>query len=467
MLGKTRGFLITLLMVAFTVLGISPSWGEEEEAPTIPDSVMLNAPAEGEETEPTAATGEELRTALNAAATAFQPGPSAAAPPSPSASPRTSPDAANPRGPRGSRQASYRLASAPDMFGDFFQSGGDLLFQPNRLPQTNGLAQTAGSISIPSAGGSRRVKIAENNKSMPADRLIFSYSHFENALQFTESTLNPNGPNLPPLATTTRTMPVDRYTIGFEKMFLDDQWSCEVRMPFQGAVGFQSPDIAGVGGQIGNLAIILKRLMYSDDDLAVAAGLGIDIPTGSDFTVTDSVPGFPPLSNDIIFRNDALHLLPYVGFLCAGDRPYFVNAFAQVDFAANGSRIDVGPVGGTPQTLGRFNEQNLLFLDLGAGYWLYRDEYSEGRLTSLAAITELHYTTSIQDTDTVAGMAGGRPFNFTNRFNRFDILNLTSGVQAQVFNATSVRVAVVVPLGSGEDRRFFDNELQVQVNRRF
>ena len=467
MLGKTRGFAVTLLLVAFAVWGVSPTRGEEEEAPIVPETVMLNAPAESEETEPTAAAGEELRTSLNAAATAFQPGPSAAATPAPSASPRTSPDAANPRGPRGSRQASYRLASAPDMFGDFFQSGGDLVFQPNRILSANGLVQTAGSISIPSAGGSRRVKIAENNKSMPADRLVFSYSHFENALQFTESTLNPAGPNLPPLRTTTRTMPVDRYTLGFEKMFLDDQWSCEVRMPFQGAVGFESPDIAGAGGQIGNLAIILKRLMYSDDDLAVAAGLGIDIPTGSDFTLTDSVPGLPLPSNNIVFHNDSLHLLPYAGFLFGGDRPYFINAFAQVDFAANGSRIDVGPVGGNTQTLGRFNEQNLLFLDLGTGYWLYRDEYSEGRLTSLAALLELHYTSSIQDTDTVAGMAGGRPFAYANKFNRFDILNLTSGLQAQLFNATSVRVAVVVPLGSGEDRRFFDNELQVQVNRRF
>jgi hypothetical protein len=39
-------------------------------------------------------------------------------------------------------------------------------------------------------------------------------------------------------------------------------------------------------------------------------------------------------------------------------------------------------------------------------------------------------------------------------------------VQFLMFDASSLRVAGVFPLG-GEDRRLFDSEVQVQFNRRF
>jgi hypothetical protein len=388
-------------------------------------------------------------------ATAMQPAPA------PSMSTRGSAGASQSRG--SARPSSNRLASAPDMFGDFFMSGGNLNFGRNDQGAANGLPPTAGSFSIPSAGGSRRVKIAENNKAMPTDRLIFSYNHFENALQFTET------PLLNPAARVTQTLPIDRYTMGIEKTFLDGLWSCEVRMPFQGAFGFEGTDQTGTGGQIGNLAVILKHLLVEDDDFAFVVGLGIDIPTGSDFTLIDrsGSPPFPQPSR-ITFYNDSLHLLPYMGFLFAGDqRPYFINSFLQVDIATNGSRIDAGPVNGPAANLGLFTEQNLLFFDLGTGYWLFRDEVDDGGLTSLAAILEFHYTSSLQDTDVIAGTVGGRPIDYRNNFNRFDIVNVTAGVQAMLFDNTSVRVAGVFPLGSRDDQRFFDSELQVQVNRKF
>ena len=53
-------------------------------------------------------------------------------------------------------------------------------------------------------------------------------------------------------------------------------------------------------------------------------------------------------------------------------------------------------------TLGKLTDQNLGFFDLGAGYWLYRDPDAP-RLTGIAAITELHYTTSLQDADRIMG----------------------------------------------------------------
>jgi len=55
----------------------------------------------------------------------------------------------------------------------------------------------------------------------------------------------------------------------------------------------------------------------------------------------------------------------------------------------------------------------------------------------------------------------------TNPFNRIDVLNLTAGLQAELGNTTDLRVAAVMPLSENDDERFFDTELQVQVNRRY
>lgn len=345
-----------------------------------------------------------------------------------------------------------RLASAPEMFGDYFQTGGNLNFG---VADESGSAGEFGSFSVPSAGGSGPVKIGENNRALPTDRITFAYSHFHNALQFTEAPLFGTP--------TTQLFPIDRYTLGFEKTFAEGTWSCEIRLPMQGDFQFQGTNVNGAGGSMGNLALIIKHLLYLDQELSVVAGLGIDTPTGSSFTVTDTA-GFP--ASQLIFENDSLHLLPYIGGLWGGDRPYFINAFLQLDLATGGNRIDTRDLGGPTTTLGLFNPQNLLFVDIGTGYWLYQND-AGGGLTSLAAVLELHYTSSLQDTDRVTGNASGRVVDFTNTFNRFDILNLTTGFQAQFNNMTFIRIACVVPLGGRDDQRFFDNELQVQVNRRF
>lgn len=351
-----------------------------------------------------------------------------------------------------SRAALNRLASAPEMFGDYFQTGGDFNYGP---ADVSGSLGDAGSFSVPVAGGAGPVKIGENNRALPTDRITFTYSHFHNALQFTEA--------VPFTPAATQQFPLDRYTLGVEKTFLDGTWSCELRLPLQSDFQFQGISVSGAGGNVGNLALILKHLLYIDQDLSVVAGLGLDTPTGSNFVVNDTA-GFT--TNQLVFQNDAFYLLPYVGALWNGDGPHFINAFLQLDLATGGNRIDTRELGGPTTTLGRFNQQNLLFIDLGYGYWLYQNPQNDG-LNTLAAILELHYTSSIQDTDQVTGRAGTRMVDFMNNSNRFDILNLTAGFQAQFNALTFVRVACVVPLGARDDQRFFDNEFQVQVNRRF
>src|SRR5262249_43181840 len=131
-----------------------------------------------------------------------------------------------------------------------------------------------------------------------------------------------------------------------------------------------------------------------------------------------------------------------------------------------GNQVDfVSPNGLPIQPLGKFTEQNLGFLDLAVGYWLYRDPYAE-RLTGLAAVTEFHYTTTLQNADLLTGETNDVSVALGASQNRFDVVNGTIGVQALFFDASSLRVAGVFPLGD-EAHRLFDSEVHVQFNRRF
>jgi hypothetical protein len=353
-------------------------------------------------------------------------------------------------GPSTSRTASYRLASVPNMYGDIGQSLGQVSGVVFGARDPNGTLppSTAFNFDIPAAGGSRRVKIGENNVAMPRDRVFFMYNHFHNVFDVTQAPLTPPGPTI------TNQTHVDRYTLGFEKMFFDDLWSCEVRMPFNSSFDYNDTAFGINGGNVGNLAIILKNLLYVDETTSVAGGLGIDLPTGSDSQVR-------LVNNTLDFENDAVHLLPWIGVAHNFNDLFFVNAFAQVDFATSGNEVL-----GNGNSLGFFNEQNLLYLDLNMGTWLYNDPYAR-RLTSIALMGELHYTTTIQDTDTI-GVAGPfGAFQLQNNYNRQDILNGTVALQFAIADKSFFRVGAVAPLSNQPDRRLFDSELQFQFNRLF
>ncbi|MFO0012721.1 MAG: hypothetical protein ACK553_08270, partial [Planctomycetota bacterium] len=82
-------------------------------------------------------------------------------------------------------------------------------------------------------------------------------------------------------------------------------------------------------------------------------------------------------------------------------------------------------------------------------------------------VFELHYTSTIQDSDVLAlppgGPLGGQ---LSNEVNRLDLLNLTSGIHAQLGPMSSLRVGAIVPLRQAPDR-VFDSEIQVSFNRKF
>jgi hypothetical protein len=343
------------------------------------------------------------------------------------------------------------------MFGDLPSSTATII---SRVDGVNSVYR--GSFSLPTGGGGSRIgKISENDSPIPRDRVFFSYNHFHNVFQLSETQLAPPGPAL------IRQEPINRYTLGFEKTFFDGWTSVEVRMPIIGTFDTQLQSVGVSGtGNAGNLTVVLKSLLSMTDSTAIGAGMAIETPTGSDTVARIG-------TTNIRFQNEAAHLLPYIGFVWAPGDPrwgwndgLFVSGFAQVDLNTAGNTVAaLGPNGVPATTFGLLNDQNLGFLDIAAGYWLYRDPYAP-RLTGLAAITELHYTTTLQDADRLPGTVNGAVFTINGAGNRFDVLNGTVGVQFLMFDASSLRVAGVFPLGN-EDRRLFDSEVQVQFNRRF
>ncbi|MCI0356964.1 MAG: hypothetical protein L0211_00570 [Planctomycetaceae bacterium] len=346
------------------------------------------------------------------------------------------------------RRSRQQLASVPNMFGDFGMTTAQALFI-----DAGGNLVVRGVFDVPGAGGSRPVKIAENDSPIPVDRVFFNYNHFHNVFEFQEQTLFP----IP--QQTVRQLPIDRYTVGFEKTFLGGDWSVEMRLPLNGTVDAEGNLFSVGSGNWGNLAVIVKNLLYADEMLAVGAGLGIDIPTGSGAQA--NIGGA-----QVRFENDAAHLLPYVGAIWSPTESLFFTSFLQVDVATGGNEVLLASPGLPTQSAGKFNNQNLLYVDAGAGYWLYQNPYAEC-ITGIAGVLEFHYTTALQDTDAIFFERSTTFGLISNPRNRFDVVNLTAGLNFLLGEMSNLRVAGAFPLGDTADQRFFDAEVQVQFNQRF
>lgn len=327
------------------------------------------------------------------------------------------------------------------MFGDSLGLAGQVFLGASFTP---GLTPYA---DIPLAGGSRRVKIAENNRLMPTDRVYLQYNHFHNALERWDAAAGPGVGSL------------DQYTLGIEKTFLEGLWSCEVRMPFTGAYRAENPgtqQIPGLGlssSHYGNLAVIVKRHLCAGPWWALGGGMGVDIPIGSD--VQGFLDGTP-----FAIDNEAVHLLPFGAAAIRPTERLFGQAFLQVDVPLNGNRVVLD---NTP--IGELTEQTLLYLDAAIGYWVYQNPCAKW-VTGLAGVVEVHYTTPLQDADVFSGTVGTQTLGVGNVWNRMDVVNLTMGLHAEFGPGCSLGVGGVVPLDDRPDR-LFDAEVQVFFNYRY
>ena len=135
----------------------------------------------------------------------------------------------------------------------------------------------------------------DNNNAMPTDRIFLDYNYYHN-VPFTANGID-----------------VNRFTPGAEKTFLNGMGSVEVRVPM--AVSFNSNQYLGVPTdtsepEFGNLTFIPKILLTSNDQMALAVGMGITVPTADNLNVYGR--GGPRI---LSVKNDSVHLIPFLAYL--------------------------------------------------------------------------------------------------------------------------------------------------------
>ncbi len=294
------------------------------------------------------------------------------------------------------------------MIGDFFIGSGQIVFSGEPDSATNLKTGVVGQ--VPSAGGSGRAKISDDNCVFPEDRVFFYYNFYDNAILIPSPSPHP--------------LDVNRYTPGFEKTFWDRNASIEMRIPFANT---QASDAYLGGGkdedlEFGDLEMVLKVLLWKGDYFAAAGGLGFNAPTAGPVRVFENTSLTTPL---FTIDNDSFHLLPYFGVLYTPSQNLFVQTFVEFDIDTNGDEVKLPIPNGDVGTL---RDQNLLQVDLQAGLWLWRDG-SARWITGLAPTVEYHYTTTINNAKFVTVPSSIGPFVLGNQANRVDIQNLTLGVQ--------------------------------------
>ncbi len=298
-------------------------------------------------------------------------------------------------------------------------------------------------IPNPGAGGAvGRLKIADNTSPMPRDRLIFDYSFFRSV------PLWPGG------------VDVNRFVLGFEKTFLDELMSFELKAPM--AVTLDSAIVAdGVtdttNEEFGNLALTFKGLLLRRQAWAMSAGLTIGAPTADDVRV------FLADGTQLVnISNQAVHVMPFVGLLWTPNDRLFAQGFLQYDVDANGCPVGVNSRGTGLLPSGRINDATYQYLDLGIGYWTHRAQGRGDFLTGLAWTAELHWNQSLSDTDFVAR----DNFIVGNLARDVSVWDLTLGCHAELNRRTMVTAAYCTPLGGGLDRQF-DGEFRLMLNHQF
>ncbi|MCA9145238.1 MAG: hypothetical protein H6821_14780 [Planctomycetaceae bacterium] len=303
--------------------------------------------------------------------------------------------------------------------------GWALDFQHTFTPIQNTVLIPAGGVAV------RRMKLSENNSPIPRDRFIANYNFFNDVIGGIGD--------------------VNRYAFGFEKTFLNESSSVEVLFPFASTLAADqvANGVIAKNTEFGDIPIILKTILAERDEYVLAGGIGITIPTGSDARV------FNATGDQIVHVDHAsVHLLPYLGLLRGYDSGWYWQSFLQLDIDTNGNRVQADLTGANLQPVGVLQEQTLLFADLGIGYQF--TELGDDCRPAIAATAELHYATPLQGSDSITAGA----LDLRSLVNRFDVVNLTLGMNFLTQHNFSIRPAMVVPLSDDQ----FDYEVMVQAN---
>ncbi|MCM2369872.1 hypothetical protein [Aporhodopirellula aestuarii] len=320
---------------------------------------------------------------------------------------------------------SSRLKRLPRMYGDSLQTG-SLSFSSDA---------GSGYLQSPTCGAAR---IGDNNSPIPQDRVYFLYQHFHNAV---DSTFGPNS----------RTQSLDLYTLGFEKTFCSERFSLEMRLPFSSSLAQSDGSVSVTNDSLQSITGVAKAVLLESDDSIFTCGLGISFPVSdcsSQLKVDEVTTGL---------GGQSAYFSPFVGYAATLSEQTFVNSFAQLMIPSGSEFVEVADSSSSDQ--GWFRPEEVLVFDISTGLWLFRDENAP--ISGIAAMLELHYSTTLGDDQTASASTSGNSFDFD--LQRFDTLNLTSGLHFEIYRTTA-RVAAVAPL---RDDRFFDAEIHFSLNRNF
>ncbi len=203
---------------------------------------------------------------------------------------------------------------APTMVGDYL--GG--FFSLNNGGATQTIALPGGAVP--------RFKMAENTSPVPIDRVFLNYDYYSGV----------------PL--NTKSMSLNGLTPGFEKTFLGGAMSVELRLPMattlDNNVYLDGSTSTGVG-QVGNLGVVVKAVLYRADTFLISGGVAIDCPTAPNMLCFGANGGSASGGgNEIQLLNQSVHLLPFVGGVWTPSDRLFFMGFMQVDIDANGDTIN-------------------------------------------------------------------------------------------------------------------------------
>jgi hypothetical protein len=250
------------------------------------------------------------------------------------------------------------------------------------------------------------------------------------------------------------------------------------------------------GNQFSDMSVILKAKLFETPGYLLSGGLAVGIPTGPDTSVRviDYLGGRTSIYAEIQrvrefdITNETWVLSPFLAALVTPTDRFFAQGFLEFECPLNGSSYNYSNtfplvVGRSPAQLGfvpvlqhgKIDEQYLMHLDVGTGFWLVRRPDARW-LNGVAPTAELHYITTLSNADIITlpsdnsyARVQGTSQRTTegpqvgNLNNRVDILDLTLGVTFLVANRATLATAVVLPLKGSSDRTF-DWEFQLQFN---
>jgi hypothetical protein len=298
---------------------------------------------------------------------------------------------------------------------------------------------TAFLLANPAGGGlAGRNLYFENGSAVMRDRLYLTYAGVSDFQ-------GPGG----------RSISINRWTLGGEATFLHDLFSVEVRLPMASTAGSTQTTTDAVSSldqfEPGNVGLLGKVALYSDERVRATAGLGLSLPTARDSRLNTNSATLLEIDNTTVL------IQPIVGVAWAPSDRLFVQGGMQFDIDPAGNPVRAAvPTGGLAK-VGTLHDQAYLYLHAGGGCWVYLDNAHDAWLSGVALLGELSYAKSMAARDEIStGTFLVAPLD-----DRVNGLNLTLGTNVLLSKQASLSTGFAFPIGGP---RQYDWVAQVQLN---